>query len=127
MCEQLAIELQELGEIAGHISPRTLHPTIATTNLIPPDLRTELVKTGAADPPFIIDQFFKALDSDTHYIIVDHWTDIPTTKQLAERAKDQESGRRPRRPEDLGSMLVFQDPGLYARRIKERRAALSRL
>jgi NAD(P)-dependent dehydrogenase (short-subunit alcohol dehydrogenase family) len=34
VCEQLSHELETMGDAAAHISPRSLHPTVAATNFL---------------------------------------------------------------------------------------------
>merc|ERR1712078_827736 len=34
VCEQLSIELQDMGAKAAHISPHSLHPTVGATNFL---------------------------------------------------------------------------------------------
>merc|ERR1719433_667592 len=130
VAEQLAIELEALGERAAHVSPRSLHPTAAATNFMrmrdadgTPQLGEEfkmmLAKGGTSTADDIVDGLFKGLDADKHYIIVDHPLDIPSTEQIAMRLEDQVAGRRPRKPEQLGMMLMLEDAKAFSERRKK--------
>eukprot|EP00037_Helgoeca_nana_P036881 m.13443 g.13443 ORF g.13443 m.13443 type:complete len:312 (+) comp8123_c0_seq1:81-1016(+) len=125
MCEQLAIELEERGPAAAHISPRSLHPTIATTNIFNDEvLRAELERVGSADADYIVNGLFQGMDAGSHYIIVDDVTDVPSEIQIAARADDQRTGRRPSRPEKLGSMLALTEPEKLRARLAARSSKL---
>eukprot|EP00658_Telonema_sp_P-2_P079719 TRINITY_DN7781_c0_g1_i2.p1 TRINITY_DN7781_c0_g1~~TRINITY_DN7781_c0_g1_i2.p1 ORF type:complete len:361 (+),score=90.64 TRINITY_DN7781_c0_g1_i2:76-1083(+) len=128
VCEQMAIELNDLGPQASHISPHSLHPTIAATNFmnsrdsdgsmgsqLPLDLMS---KQGVMSASQLVDGFFNGLDRGEHYIIVDHPLDVPTKEQIDMRFKDQIEGRRPRRPEQLfGVLLLMRDKDALKARV----------
>lgn len=132
VCEQFSHELESMGDKAAHVSPRSLHPTVAATNFLTgrgedsvqtrgDEMKQGFAAAGSATADYIVDGLFKALDEDKFYCVVDHATDIPTSKQVAMRMEDQMTGRRPRVPEQLGSILKLMEPAKY----KAREEALS--
>jgi len=131
LCEQLALELEALGAAAAHVSPHSLHPTVAGTNFLTSreadgskamdeTLKNVMLKQGISTAEDIIDGLFRGLDEGKHYIIVDHKLDVPTPQQIARRMEDQMAGRRPRRPEQLGLLLLLEDPAAFRARRRER-------
>ena len=133
VCEQLAIELEEMGPSAAHVSPHSLHPTVAATNFL--NRRTaegaigltgkdakpldDFGRMGVTTAAQLIDGLFDGLQNGDAYIIVDHPADVPTTDQIALRMADQVTQRRPRRAEQLaGVMLMAQDHEGFAARVK---------
>eukprot|EP00420_Gonyaulax_spinifera_P017343 CAMPEP_0197894570 /NCGR_PEP_ID=MMETSP1439-20131203/35892_1 /TAXON_ID=66791 /ORGANISM="Gonyaulax spinifera, Strain CCMP409" /LENGTH=362 /DNA_ID=CAMNT_0043514933 /DNA_START=39 /DNA_END=1125 /DNA_ORIENTATION=- len=132
VAEQLSLELQAMGEPAAHISPHSLHPTVAATNflgmrdadgskMMGDDLKEAFLKFGTSSADDIINGLFKGLDEGKYYIVVDHALDIATSKQIAKRMEDQMAGRRPRKPEQLGMLLMMDDMEAF----KERKKKLS--
>ena len=128
VCEQFSHELEDMGATAGHISPHSLHPTVAATNFLTVRddqgkqqgngaVRDAMLSTGGTTADQIIDGLLDGLGRGLHYVIVDHPADVPTTQQIAARAEDQVSGRRPRKPEQLGSLLKLGDPGAFEKRL----------
>jgi len=118
MCEQLSHELEDMGSTAAHISSHSLHPTVAGTGFlegrdadgskhIPKELKEFMLKKGISTAENIVDGLFSGLDEGKAYIIVDHELDIPTSKQIAQRMEDQMTGRRPRKPEQLGFVMLM--------------------
>lgn len=125
LCEQFAIELEEMGSAAAHISPHSLHPTVVATNFL--SKRSEdgakelegaqLTKflqavgsKGMSTAPQIVDELFARLDRGEHYIIIDNPMDVPTVKSAAARAADVISRGRPQRPAQLyGTMMMMRD------------------
>ena len=83
------------------------------------DYRDTLAQTGSATAEFILDGLFSCLEEDRYYCVVDHPTDIPTVTQLEMRMQDQITGRRPRAPEQLGSVLKVMDLEKYKAREKK--------
>lgn len=120
MCEQLSIELQDMGPQAAHISPHALFPTVGATNFLTArgadgqrkadgsTFLPDLAGAGMSTAKDIVDGLFQGLDAGKHYVVVDHPSDIPTSHQLPMRMQDQVDGSRPRRPEQLGMMLLMQ-------------------
>mmetsp|Transcript_61578 Transcript_61578/g.156469 ORF Transcript_61578/g.156469 Transcript_61578/m.156469 type:complete len:256 (-) Transcript_61578:142-909(-) len=121
--EQFAIELEEMCEQAAHISPHSLHPTMAATNFFSgrdaegkkarsgdrvDKMVNQMSSLGMFTAPQLVDGFFARLDAGEFYIIVDHPLDVPTDDQLAERLADQISRRRPRRPRQVFGMMMVQ-------------------
>lgn len=90
-------------------------------------MRAELEQSGSADADYIVSGLFRGMDSGTHYIVVDHHSDIPTELQIARRAEDQRTGRRPHRPEPLGSILAVVDPDKYSQRLEANARRASKL
>ena len=134
VCEQFAIELEEMGPSAAHISPHSLHPTVAATGFLTArdsdgsksDASGALVKLvgdGGMHAQDIVDGLFAGLDADKYYIIVDDVQDIPTAEQLAVRVGDQINGRRPSRAQQLGQLLKLLDPTAYAQRMERQKVA----
>ena len=117
VCEQFAIELQNMGEKAIHIAPHSLHPTAAATNFMENrdadgkkrdekgSIKAMTKALGAATADDIIDGLFKGLDMNQSYIIVDHPLDIPTGLQLSARVADQINQTRPRPAKQLAMMV----------------------
>jgi NAD(P)-dependent dehydrogenase (short-subunit alcohol dehydrogenase family) len=96
ICEQFSLELEGMGEAAAHISPHSLHPTVAATNFLTSrddkglqgkddQFMSAMAKIGTTTAEDIIDGLFKGLDENKYYIIVDHETDVPTTDQIKHR------------------------------------------
>jgi len=132
LCEQLSLELESMGSKAAHISPHSLHPTVAGTGFLqardadgskswPTELKDYLLKKGISSAASIVDGLFRGLDDGRAYIIVDHELDVPTTKQIARRMEDQMLGRRPTPPEQLGFMFLMAGD---AQGFKKRREAV---
>mmetsp|Transcript_104467 Transcript_104467/g.322305 ORF Transcript_104467/g.322305 Transcript_104467/m.322305 type:complete len:316 (+) Transcript_104467:76-1023(+) len=118
LCEQLSLELQEMGSKAAHISPHSLHPTVAGTGFlegrdadgsknIPAQVKDFMLEKGIPTAASIVDGLFRGLDEGRSYIIVDHELDVPSAKQIAVRMEDQMLSRRPTKPEQLGFMLLM--------------------
>lgn len=121
VCEQLAIELAEMGDKAGHISPHSLHPTVGATNFLARrnaagqkkgDLDNaaigRLADMGMTSAQDICNGLFRGLDRGDCYIIVDHPLDVPTTEQIKLRMEDQIQKSRPRKPEQLAMVMAMQ-------------------
>jgi NAD(P)-dependent dehydrogenase (short-subunit alcohol dehydrogenase family) len=118
VCEQYAIELENMGSKAIHIAPHTLHPTAAATNFMElrdadgkkrdekGSIKAMTKEMGAVSADFIIDGLFNGLDMNQAYIIVDHPLDIPTGLQLAARVADQINQTRPRPARPLAMMVA---------------------
>ena len=64
MCEQLSHELNAMGPAAAHISPHSLHPTIAATGLFGggAEAARALEASGVTTAGAIIDGLFRGLD-----------------------------------------------------------------
>ena len=64
MCEQLSHELDAMGPAAAHISPHSLHPTIAATGLFGGGAKAAraLEASGVTTAGAIIDGLFRGLD-----------------------------------------------------------------
>jgi hypothetical protein len=118
VCENLSLELQQMGEVAAHISSHSLHPTVAATNFLTE--RSDDGTKGAGDTAKlgiqavggftandIIDGLFSGLSAGKYYIVVDHPDDTPSGLQIQARADDMISGARPRRPEQLASLKAL--------------------
>jgi hypothetical protein len=148
VAEQFAIELSGMGAKAAHISPHSLHPTVAATGFLNardadgaksagdgfmvrtisssssvcPQLIKEylqdLVADGGMGADDIVDGLFTGMDADLYYIIVDDPQDVPTVDQLKMRLEDQITGARPRRPEQLGQLLKLADPASFKARME---------
>ena len=118
VCEQYAIELENMGSKAIHIAPHTLHPTAAATNFMElrdadgkkrdekGSIKAMTKEMGAVSADFIIDGLFNGLDMNQAYIIVYHPLDIPTGLQLAARVADQINQTRPRPARPLAMMVA---------------------
>jgi short-subunit dehydrogenase len=128
VAEQFAIELSGMGDKASHISPHSLHPTVAATGFL--NARdadgtksagnglVDLVANGGMSAQDIIDGLFSGIDCGLHYIIVDDPQDVSTVEQLKRRYEDQSTGQRPREAEQLGQLLKFGDPAAYKARME---------
>mmetsp|Transcript_81044 Transcript_81044/g.177958 ORF Transcript_81044/g.177958 Transcript_81044/m.177958 type:complete len:328 (+) Transcript_81044:66-1049(+) len=130
MCEQLALELEGMGEKAAHISPHILMPTVCGTGFLncrEPDgkkalddrLKTSLLKAGGFGASEIAEGLFAGLDAGQFYVIVDHPLDIPSIDQVKLRLEDQMKQQRPRMPDNLAMMLNMKDPPSFRRRKDE--------
>ena len=130
VCEQLAIELEGMGESAAHVSPHSLHPTVAATNFLTrrdadgtqngdDTMKNFFGKAGATTAAQLIDGLMQGLDEMKNYIIVDHPTDIPTVQQLQERVEAQKTGARPHKPEQLGAIIAAMDPDAFQARMEK--------
>lgn len=146
VCEQFAIELEEMGSAAAHISPHSLHPTVVATNFLSKraedgakelegaNLNRFLQTMGSrsmSTAPQIVDEFFARLDRGEHYIIIDHPMDAPAIKSAAARMADVISRGRPRRPPQLfGALMMMKDKAGMQHRQNEKAGvgtALSKL
>ena len=138
VCEQLSLELESMGKAAAHISPHSLHPTVAATNFLSGRNAEGEMKDvdGAVKKMFvasgdglmttaddIIDGLFKGLDDGKHYVIVDNPSDVPTSQQIQMRMGDMVNGQRPRAPEQLGMLLKMADPTAFKKRMETSGAA----
>eukprot|EP00912_Choanoflagellata_sp_UC4_P001664 UC4_evm1s1059 len=131
VCEQFAIELEDMGEKAAHISPHSLHPTVAATNFLMKRgkdggkstddevMKNTIAGIGGFVADDIVDALFSGLADGSSYIIVDHPTDVPTKVQIANRMADQMTGKRPRKAAPLGPLLKLSNTKLYEERLME--------
>ena len=129
LCEQLSIELEGM-ENAAHISPHSLHPTVAATNFLTKrdadgvqhgdSARKEaMASMGTTTAVDIVNGLLDGLGEGKHYIVVEHQTDIPNAQQLGLRVEDIVDGGRPRKAENVGMLLAASDPEAFKARLEK--------